>query len=159
VEGPLTKARVADALMKTGGLLTVAATALKVTRPELVKAFGRWPTLYRVQEEAKEAILDGVEWALIRAARGGEPWAVQYFLRHQGQERGYAEVHKSEHQARIQVDVAYTQDALSSGQPTTVVTPLPPLAPPPPQGAESSQYEPAVEVVEADVGFPAEGQR
>jgi hypothetical protein len=146
VEPRLTKARVADALLKTGGLLNIAANALRCSHLELRLALRRWPTLLQVKEEAKEAALDGAEWALIRAAKQGEPWAVQWFLKHQGQERGYAEVARSEHQERVRVEVTYTEDALGAARPATTVTPLPPPSVRRAPGADL----PRIEVVEAE---------
>lgn len=137
-----TKEEAAAALLKTGGLISVAAAALRVTPESVRRALKRWPTLRPLLEEAKDAILDDTEWALFRAARSGEPWAVQYLLRHHGKQRGYQEVRKTEEERRVQVEVTYSADALAAGRPDTVVTQLPP-----PANAEP----PHIEVVEAEV--------
>lgn len=153
--------RIAEALAKTGGLIGPAAEFLQYPRSSVVHYVERYASLQRVQSQAREHALDDTEWALIKAARAGEPWAVQWFLKYQGKERGYQEVRKTEQDATVRVEVAYTEDALGAGRPTTTVTQLAQL--PPPDGAaegggsaESSQYEQRVEVVEAEVSYPPE---
>lgn len=132
-----------------------AARWLKVKPATVSAALKRWPSLIDVLQEAKSAALDDTEWALIRAAKGGEPWAVQYFLRHQGRERGYVEQKKGEGVPTFRVEVAYTEDALGVSRPATTVTQLPA-----PASAERSHNEhpdaetPQIEVVEAEVTFP-----
>ena len=143
--------QIAEALAKTGGLIGVSADLLGCNRRTVERYVARYPSLQKVLADAKEEALDHAEWALYKAAKAGEPWAVQWFLKHQGKRRGYQEVHKTEQDSRVHVDVTYTHDALSSGRPSTTVTPLP-------KPAEADDL-PRLEVVEAEVTYPvgAEG--
>lgn len=158
------KEKYAEALLKHGGLLTPAARWLKVKPQTVHQALKRWPTLVDVLQDAKQAALDDTEWALIRAARTGEPWAVQYYLRHQGRERGYVDQKKTDAVPTFRVEVTYTEDALGATRPVTTVTQLlpsghvpagvatsPPRSPTAPDPSAERQQ---IEVLEAEVSFP-----
>lgn len=151
--------RIAEALAKTGGLIGPAAEFLQYPRSSVVHYVERYASLQRVQSQAREHALDDTEWALIKAARAGEPWAVQWFLKYQGKSRGYQEVHKSEQDTRVQVEVTYTEDALGAGRPNTTVQQLPP--PPSSSGSADSGVRsadsPHIEIVDAEISYPQEG--
>jgi len=161
----ITVPKIAEALAKTGGLIGVTAQFLKCERRTVEKYVARYPSLQEVRDQAREEALDHTEWALIKAARAGEPWAVQWFLRYQGKARGYQEIRKTEQESTVRVEVAYTEDALRSGQPTTTVTQISQLPPPavdpvlggdgaPRTGsADAPQTGPAIEIVEAEITF------
>lgn len=144
-------AQIAEALGKTGGLIGISAQLLKVERRTVERYLTKYASLRTVRDQAKESALDHAEWSLIRAAKAGEPWAVQWFLRYQGKARGYQDVRKTEQESTVRVEVAYTDDALASGHPATTVTQLPP---PSADEADPSHYEPQIEVVEAEVLVP-----
>src|SRR3954469_5480198 len=111
----VTVAQIAEALGKTGGLIGISAQLLKVERRTVERYLAKYASLRTVRDQAKESALDHAEWSLIRAAKAGEPWAVQWFLRYQGKERGYQDVRKTEAESTVRVEVAYTDDALASG--------------------------------------------
>ena len=81
----------AVALRESRGLLTVAARRLGVTRQAVHQRVGKHPTLQAARADARETILDEAEEVLFEQLRRGEAWAVCFFLKTQGKDRGYVE--------------------------------------------------------------------
>lgn len=85
----ITNGQVAQALLKTAGLLSPVAQMLGVTRQAIyyrIKASGK---LQRIQREAKESTLDLCEMKLITNIKSGDQKAIEYYLNCIGRERGY----------------------------------------------------------------------
>jgi len=129
---------IAEALAKTGGLLGVTAQLLKCERRTIERYLVRYSGLRKIRDDAKEHALDDAEWALIKAAKRGDPWAVQWFLRYQGKRRGYQEATRDAAGQTLRVDVVYSDELLRPTANSTTVRALP-------AGHD------AVEIVEADV--------
>lgn len=93
-----TKAQIASALVKTGGVIAEASRALadtydvKCSRQLLYNAMERWPDLREVRIDAAEDIKDIAESGLLKALKAEEPWAIRYYLSNKAKDRGYGNV-------------------------------------------------------------------
>ena len=81
----------AIALREAKGLVTVAARRLGVTREAVRMRVAKHPTLREARDEAREALADLAESMLFECIRRGEAWAVCFYLKTQGKDRGYVE--------------------------------------------------------------------
>lgn len=88
-------ARIADALRKSGGVVTDAAKALGVARATLTRRLSAEPALREVRDEVREEILDVAESKLREHIKAGNLNAAIFYLKTQGRDRGYVE--RSEH--------------------------------------------------------------
>lgn len=79
------------ALLETGGILSVAAKRLGVSRQALYKRIAKNDKLRHARDEAREIGGDVAEAALFRAIKRGEAWAIKWYLATQHKERGYIE--------------------------------------------------------------------
>lgn len=91
---------VIEALERAGGCQAIAARALNVSRVTMYRYLQRWPVLKELIEEQTELRLDEAEVALRSAVLKGEAWAVCFFLKTRGKQRGYVE--RTEHQHEMQ---------------------------------------------------------
>ncbi len=80
-----------DALRKTRGMKGPAAKILNCTYNTVSSYADRYPTVAAVIAEEREMMTDVAELALARAIQGGEAWAVCFYLKTIGKERGYVE--------------------------------------------------------------------
>lgn len=83
--------QIIDALRQTNGMVYLAADALGCS-PNTIKArLARSAKLRAVQSDARGRTLDTTEQKLFDAIQNREPWAIQFYLKTQGKERGYVE--------------------------------------------------------------------
>jgi predicted transcriptional regulator len=95
--------QMARALRETRGMISNAARLLGCTQDMVRKYIEKYETVRKALVEARTDTLDKVEDRLITEAIIGEPWAVQFYLKHQGRDRGYGDEKR--------VDVRVKQDA------------------------------------------------
>jgi hypothetical protein len=89
-----TAEQVSAALHKSRGMVSHAARALGCD-PDTVRNYAkRHPTVAAALHEEREQTTDIAELALYRAIEAGEAWAVCFYLKTQGKERGYVERHE-----------------------------------------------------------------
>lgn len=88
----------ATALREARGLVTHAAARLGVSRQAVTQRMAKHPTLQQAREEARQAMIDHAEDALFASVAERESWAVLFYLKTQGRERGYVE-RTEEHRA------------------------------------------------------------
>jgi hypothetical protein len=85
---------VIDAIEKTHGFVSQAARLLKC-HPDTVRSYARrYASVRQSLREEREKMKDAAELALYNQVMAGESWAVQFFLKTQGKDRGYTERHE-----------------------------------------------------------------
>jgi hypothetical protein len=94
---------VAQALRDSRGLVTHAAERLGISRHAIAKRIKAHPSLQEVRAEAREGTIDLAEHALVTAIQNGESWAVLFYLKCQGRDRGYVE--RTEEQRNVTGDI------------------------------------------------------
>jgi hypothetical protein len=87
----LTPEQVIEALTATGGLAYVAAERLGVSARTVYNYANRYATVREAIQHQKGKRLDAAEASLWKAVLAGEAWAVCFYLKTQGKERGYVE--------------------------------------------------------------------
>ena len=87
----LTNEQIAEALQKAGGFVSHAAKQLGVVNSAIHNRIARSPELKTVLDDARCVHLDIAEVELLKAMKRGEAWAVCFFLKCQGKDRGYVE--------------------------------------------------------------------
>jgi hypothetical protein len=108
-----TAEQVADALIATKGMVTLAARKLGCA-PSTVRAYvTRYPSVAQAIREAREGFLDATELKLQQAVQNGEGWAIAFTLRTIGRHRGYVERTEVDQQVTV-----YTVDIDSSDSTT-----------------------------------------
>lgn len=125
--GGLTSAQVADALLRSGGLLAGAAKLLGCGRTTVHRHIKSDPALAEVQREAREQNVDIAEFKLLEAIQAGEPWAIQFYLRCIAKSRGYVERQEQQHLGETAVRVIFgpapVAPAAPPAEPTTEPAP------------------------------------
>jgi hypothetical protein len=101
VTAPHSHGELAAALRAEHGLVAQAATRLGMTREGLYKRIKRSPGLQAALAEARAAMTDVAESALFAAIRDREAWAVCFYLKTQGRDRGYIERQEVQHDGTI----------------------------------------------------------
>ena len=84
-------AHIIEALTATRGLVSEAATRLGCQRQTIYNAIERHPEIDEVVNGERELMLDKAELKLGEAVENGQPWAILFYLKTQGRERGYSE--------------------------------------------------------------------
>jgi hypothetical protein len=87
----LTEDKVIKALKAKGGRLSDAARGLRVTYCCIYQFIQAHPKCKEVHETIQESFLDLAESKLVTAIRKGAPWAICFYLKCQGKERGWVE--------------------------------------------------------------------
>ena len=87
----ITDKQIEEAIRKNGGWLTFAAKAVDLSYRQILRRVAQSERLQKVRDEVRERYLDIAESALITAVRGGEAWAVCFYLKCKGKGRGYIE--------------------------------------------------------------------
>lgn len=83
--------QVAATLTECKGMVTLAAKRLGCV-PNTVRRYVRdYASCRQALDDAREAMGDTAELALYNAIIGGEGWAIAFYLRTQGRNRGYVE--------------------------------------------------------------------
>lgn len=86
-----TIAQMIDALKATKGLITVAARKLGCDPGTVYRYIRLYPEVERAKKEEREGFTDIAELSLYNAVQKGEGWAVCFYLKTQGKDRGYVE--------------------------------------------------------------------
>lgn len=110
-----TQQQVASALRSTQGLMFLAAKNLGCDTDTLRNYRKRFPELEAVIADARGQVVDLAESKLWKALQDGEGWAITFFLRTQGKDRGYSERIDLSHSGSIKHDVkSLTDDELDA---------------------------------------------
>lgn len=86
-----TPQQIIEALHATKGMITLAADRLRCGQETVARYVKRYPTVAAALKIERARMTDAVELVLYSAAMKGEPWAVMFYLRTMGKERGYTE--------------------------------------------------------------------
>lgn len=89
-----TEAEMTAALELSGGFLYMAARRLGTSSRTVLRYLKRYPALRTLVDQRKGERVDTIEGVLWNKAMAGEPWAVIFFLKTQGKDRGYTERHE-----------------------------------------------------------------
>jgi hypothetical protein len=84
-------AEVRAAILREQGLITAAADRLKCVPSTVYDYIKRYPEVKAAVEEARARTGDLAEGKLFQHLKDGQPWAVQFYLKTQGKDRGYVE--------------------------------------------------------------------
>jgi len=80
-----------EAIHNSGGFITPAAKQLNISQAALSKRIKKSKALQQALAETKEQYLDLAETQLIKAVRDREAWAICFYLKCKGKDRGYVE--------------------------------------------------------------------
>ena len=94
---PYTQTQIINALTEARGMVAVAARQLGCERRTVYNAIKRHPKVAAVLEELREFTTDTAETALFDAIEEKQAWAVCFYLKTQGSNRGYRENARVEH--------------------------------------------------------------
>ncbi len=83
--------QIEQALISNGGWFTQAAKALGCSHQAISKRVQQSERLQRAVEDTKARYLDLAESKLVEAIKNGESWAICFYLKCQGRQRGYVE--------------------------------------------------------------------
>ena len=83
--------QVAMALARACGKVTVAAALLRCTPQTVHKYIRKYQMCKEALDFANEAMLDLAELQLHAATMSREPWAITFYLKNKGKDRGYGE--------------------------------------------------------------------
>ena len=89
-----TAERVIDAIRAAKGLISQAAIKLNCDRSTIYDYMERYPEIKDALKDEREAMTDIAELALYNKLIQGEGWAVCFYLKTQGRNRGYIERHE-----------------------------------------------------------------
>jgi hypothetical protein len=93
--------QVIDAVVQAKGLTTVAARILKCD-PNTIRRYQReYASVAAAFTEQRASVTDMAEAALFKAINEGQAWAVCFYLKTQGKDRGYIERVEQEHHGSI----------------------------------------------------------
>jgi hypothetical protein len=108
----LTAAQVAAALTETSGLAYLAAEKLKVSARTVYNYAEKYPLVKEALNHQKGKRLDVTEGKLWQAVLDGEAWAICFYLKTQGKDRGYIErmVHAGDPASPIKAQHEHTGD-------------------------------------------------
>jgi hypothetical protein len=89
--------QVENLLGQCNGNMAAVARALEVSRSTVKRFVDKRPSLVEVVQDLREGMKDNAESALYNAVLAGEAWAVCFFLKTQGRDRGYVERQEVKH--------------------------------------------------------------
>lgn len=98
-------AKIIAALKESRGLVAVAARKLGISRQQIYRRMQSNDQVREAVEEARDFTTDTAEAALFKAIAAGEAWAVCFYLKTQGKDRGYVEKQQLEHTGELPVIV------------------------------------------------------
>jgi len=87
----ITDKQIEHALISSGGFISHAAKKLNVCHSSISERVTKSPRLQKVRDDTKEQNLDLAETKLLSAVKEGAPWAICFYLKCQGKQRGYVE--------------------------------------------------------------------
>lgn len=97
------KESVAQALLDSRGIASVAARKLGVSRKSIFDYMDRWPELHEVRDEARNVISDKAEDNIVKAVNEGDLKTSRWWLQHQARDRGYGERLELKHDGEIEI--------------------------------------------------------
>lgn len=100
-----TNQQIADALRETNGMVYLASQYLGCAPKTVRYRVRSSPELQEIVEALQGAGTDTAELALYNAVLRGESWAVQFYLKTKGKDRGYTE------RSEQQIDVVIHREA------------------------------------------------
>ena len=107
--------QVVNAVVQAKGLTTVAARILGCD-PNTVRRYQReYASVAAAFQEQRASVTDMAEAALFKAINNGEAWAVCFYLKTQGKDRGYIERVENEHRGSIDHYIVNIGDDSSTG--------------------------------------------
>ncbi len=93
-----------DALKETKGMVYLAAKKLGCSHTTIYNYIKRHPTVKEAWKAEHGVVADNAELALYSAILAGEHWAVTFYLRTKGKDRGYTE--KTEQDITVDFDLS-----------------------------------------------------
>ena len=90
-EPKFTQEEMAQALIEAGGVVLGAAIRLRCSTKTVHRYVAKYKKVAEARIEARDNTLDLAETQLIAAIGRGEAWAVCFFLKTQGKDRGWIE--------------------------------------------------------------------
>jgi len=93
----VTNAKIIEALRESRGLVMVAARKLGISRQQIYRRIKDSDEVRAAIEEARDFTTDTAEAALFKKIAEGEAWAICFYLKTQGKDRGYVERQQHEH--------------------------------------------------------------
>lgn len=99
----LSAKKVAAELRRTRGMVAVAARSLGCNRSTVYDYIRKYASVREARDEAREFTTDTAELKLYEAIQAGDPWAVQFYLKTQGKDRGYTERTELQHSGALDV--------------------------------------------------------
>lgn len=88
---PYDPMKMADEIRKAHGMLSIAARSIGCSLATVYRHRDKFEAVRQAIEESRELMTDTAESALFDAIRDGQPWAVQFYLKTIGKNRGYCE--------------------------------------------------------------------
>lgn len=95
---------IAKGLEAAMGNVSAAAKALGYSRSGLHLRISESPYLQQVQKDLRESMTDNAESSLNRAILGGEAWAVCFYLKCLGKDRGYVERTEIQQETKLTIN-------------------------------------------------------
>ncbi|QDP49439.1 MAG: hypothetical protein Unbinned2716contig1000_20 [Prokaryotic dsDNA virus sp.] len=86
-----TPEKIADALRKNAGLISLTATALNCTRKTIYNYIEKFPELQEVLEDIRESMDDIAEAALLKNIKEGSTQEILYYHKRRLGHRGYGD--------------------------------------------------------------------
>ncbi len=89
-----TPEKIITAIEKAHGKVSLAARSLKCSRQTIMNYAKEYPDVKQALEDSRELTLDIAEDKLFNAIKKGHAWAICFYLKTQGKQRGYIERHE-----------------------------------------------------------------
>ena len=123
--GHYTTEQMIRAIRDTKGMTSFAAKRLNCSAETVRNYCRRYPTVAQAMREEREAMLDVAELSLFTAIQEREAWAVCFFLKTIGRERGYIERHEvgGEGGGPIIIEVVRGSDQIQGAAPRPALLP------------------------------------
>jgi len=90
-ESRFTPEQIIQALEANNGMIVAAARSIHCSRKTIYNKIAKHPEIKDALAGMREFQLDRTEIALFRAIERGEAWAICFYLKTQGKQRGYIE--------------------------------------------------------------------
>lgn len=117
-----TAQQMVEALESSRGLVSVAAKRMRCS-PTTIRAYAKkHKSVAEAMRDQRAEVTDMAEAALFKAISNGEAWAVCFYLKTQGKDRGYVE-RTEQHQSgdiTIRVEYADVDPGLTASTPRAI---------------------------------------
>lgn len=110
MSNPIPEEKIIEAIRAKRGLIAAAARALGVDRKTIYKHMHASEAVREAVKDARELMTDTAEAALYKAINEGQAWAVCFYLKTQGKDRGYIEKQQVEHSGSLPVLVVKKEE-------------------------------------------------